>query len=185
MSTGQRDIGYYLEMAQVLADQISAHTDRIDSERRLPSEITDEMADKGLFRLLVPRSLGGAELDHPTFLKIVDIFAEVDASTAWCVNQNNVFATNCTRMPRSTAKMLYKDPRLVITNGPPTPASQAVPTDGGYRLSGRWNFSSGIPHATWVAALTPVRHPGEPLRPLSDRSTSRIFLVPTKRRASA
>jgi alkylation response protein AidB-like acyl-CoA dehydrogenase len=180
MSRGQRDIGYYLETAQVLANQISAHTDRIDSERRLPSEITDEMADKGLFRLLVPRSLGGAELEHPEFLKIVEIFAEVDASTAWCVNQNNVFATNCTRMPRSTAKMLYQDPRLVITNGPPTPASQAVPTDGGYRLSGRWNFSSGIPHATWVAALTPVKQPGEPLRPLSDRSTSRLFLVPKK-----
>ncbi|PON10231.1 hypothetical protein C2W62_51170, partial [Candidatus Entotheonella serta] len=42
------------------------------------------------------------------------------------------------------------------------------------------NFSSGIPHATWVAALTPVLRPGEPPRPLSDRSTSRIFLVPKK-----
>ena len=178
MSTVQRDIAYYLETAHELADRLSAHTDRIDSERRLPPEITDDMADKGFFRLLVPRSLGGAELDHPGFLQIVEIFAEVDASSAWCVNQNNVFATNSTRMPKPTAKKLYSDPRLVITNGPPSSASQAVPTDGGYRLSGRWNFSSGIPHATWVAALAPVRRPGDPPRPLSDRSTSRIFLVP-------
>ncbi|ETX01660.1 MAG: hypothetical protein ETSY1_06470 [Candidatus Entotheonella factor] len=178
MSTVQCDIGYYLDTAHDLADRISAHTDRIDNERQLPPEITDEMADKGLFRLLIPPSLGGAQLDHPDFLKIVEIFAEVDASAAWCVNQNNVFAINSTRMDKETAHKLYQDPRLVITNGPPTSASQAVPAEGGYRLSGRWSFSSGIPHATWVAALTPVRHPGDAPRPLSDRSTSRIFLVP-------
>ncbi|ETX03167.1 MAG: hypothetical protein ETSY2_34025 [Candidatus Entotheonella gemina] len=180
MSTVQCDIGYYLDTAHDLADRISAHTDRIDSERQLPPEITGEMADKGLFRLLIPPSLGGAQLDHPDFLKIVEIFAEVDASAAWCLNQNNVFAINSTRMDKETAHKLYQDPRLVITNGPPTPASQAVPTEGGYRLSGRWNFSSGIPHATWVAALTPIRRPGDAPRPLSDRSTSRIFLVPKK-----
>ncbi len=180
MSTVQSDIGYYLDTARDIADRISAHTDRIDRERQLPPDITDEMADKGFFRLLIPPSLGGAELEHPDFLKIVEIFAEVDASTAWCVNQNNVFAINSTRMPRETAQKLYDDPRLVITNGPPTQASQAIPTDGGYRLSGRWNFSSGIPHASWVAALTPVRRPDEPPRPMSDRSTSRMFLVPKK-----
>jgi alkylation response protein AidB-like acyl-CoA dehydrogenase len=180
MSTAPCDIGYYLETAHELAGRISTHTDRIDDERQLPPEISNDMADKGLFRLLIPRSLGGAELAHPDFLKIVEIFAEVDASTAWCVNQNTVFAINSTRMPKETAQKLYNDPRLVITNGPPTPASQAVPVEGGYRLSGRWNFSSGIPHATWVAALTPVRRPGDPPRPLSDRSTSRILLVPKK-----
>ena len=178
MSTTQRDLCYYLDTARELADWIEANTDRIDRERQLPPEIADAMADQGFFRLLLPGSLGGAELAHPDFLKIVEIFAEADASAAWCVNQNNVFATNATRMPQQTAKALYSDPRLVITNGPPTVASKAVPTEGGYRLSGRWNFSSGIPHATWVAALTPVGHHDEPQRPLSDRSTSRVFLVP-------
>lgn len=180
MSTLQRDMSYYLETARELADWIAANTDRIDRERQLPTEIADAMVAKGFFRLLVPRTLGGVELDHPDFLKIVEIFAEVDASTAWCVNQNNVFATNATRMSPQTAKALYDDPRVVITNGPPTVTSKAVPTEGGHRLSGRWNFSSGIPHATWVAALTPVVRPGDPQRSLSDRSTSRMFLVPKK-----
>lgn len=180
MSTGQRDIGYYLETARELAERIAADTDRIDNERQLPPEIVDELTLQGFFRLLLPRSLGGAELDHPDFLKIVELFAEVDSSTAWCVNQNNVFATNAARMPGQTAKALYSDPRLVITNGPPISASEAVPVDGGYRLSGRWNFSSGIPHANWVGALTPVRRPGDPKRSLADRSTSLMFLVPKK-----
>ncbi|WP_179137085.1 acyl-CoA dehydrogenase family protein, partial [Candidatus Entotheonella palauensis] len=108
MSTVQCDIGYYLDTAHDLADRISAHTDRIDSERQLPPEITGEMADKGLFRLLIPPSLGGAQLDHPDFLKIVEIFAEVDASAAWCLNQNNVFAINSTRMDKETAHKLYQ-----------------------------------------------------------------------------
>lgn len=178
MAIAERDIDYYLNLSRDIAEQITPHADRIDNERQLPPEITAEIADKGLFRLLVPRSLGGAELKHPDFLKIVDIFAEVDASAAWCINQNNVFATYSTLMPEQTAKELYRDQRTVITNGPPTSTSKAVPTDGGYRLSGRWNFSSGIPHATWVAALTPVMRPGDVQRPLSDRSTSRMFLVP-------
>ena len=178
MSTAPHDIEHYLEAAREIAAKISAHTDRMDAEKQIPPEIADEIKAKGLFRLLVPRSLGGAELEHPDFLKIVEVFAEADGSTAWCVNQNNVFATNSVRMPEQTAKKLYSDMRLVITNGPPTSASKAVPVDGGYRLSGHWNFSSGSRHATWLAALTPVRRPGDPELPASDRSTARVLLVP-------
>jgi alkylation response protein AidB-like acyl-CoA dehydrogenase len=53
------------------------------------------------------------------------------------------------------------------------PSSRADVVDGGYRLSGRWNFSSGIPHATWVAALTPVYQPGR-----EEPSGMRTFLIP-------
>ena len=178
MAIAARDIDHYLAAAHDIAERIIPLTDRIDSERQLPPDIAAEIADQGLFRLLVPRSLGGAELAHPDFLKIVEIFAEVDASAAWCINQNNVFATHSALMDEAFAQELYRDPRTVITNGPPTSTSKAVPTDGGYRLSGRWNFSSGIPHANWVAALTPVMRPGDVQPPLSDRSTSRMFLIP-------
>ena len=68
MPLAHHDIGYFLDTARNLAGQVAADADRIDCERQIPPELASEMADKGLFRLLVPRSLGGAELSYPDFL---------------------------------------------------------------------------------------------------------------------
>ena len=114
------------------------------------------MADAGFFRLLLPQELGGAQLAHPDFLRILEMFAAADASVAWCLNQNNVFSTRSTRMDMSTAHEIWDERRGVVTNGPPAAGTKSVPVEGGYRLSGHWNFSSGSDHATWIAALAPV-----------------------------
>ena len=156
MTSATTDVHHYLETAHELAALVAATADRIDEERRLPPELSDEIADQGFFRLLLPRSLGGAELEYPDFLNIVRIFSEVDASVGWCVTQNNVFSTNAVRVPLEAANEIWTVQRNVVSNGPPVSTSRADVVEGGYRLSGRWNFSSGIRHATWVAALAPV-----------------------------
>jgi alkylation response protein AidB-like acyl-CoA dehydrogenase len=79
-------------------------------------------------------------------------------------------------MPVETAREIWSEDRAVATNGPPTRGTIAVPVEGGYNLSGRWNFSSGSNIATWIAARTPVKrssdgtgHPG---------SAARMLLMP-------
>ena len=150
--------GPFLAAARELAPRVAEAADRIDRDRELSPELANAIADKGLFRLLVPRSLGGGEIDYLEFLAIVQTFAEADGSTGWCINQNNVFATVSASMPEQTAREIWSDQRAVVTNGPPTSA-EAVPDGDGYRLTGHWNFSSGFPHATWLAAVAPVRRP--------------------------
>ena len=150
------DIAHYLEAAQPLVRRVADAADLIDAERQIPRELADDMADAGFFRLLLPRELGGAELAHPDFLRILEVFAGADASVAWCLNQNNVFSTRSTRMPIGTARQIWSEPRAVVTNGPPAGGSKSVPESGGFRLNGHWNFSSGSDHATWIAALAPV-----------------------------
>ena len=174
-ATTDIDIDQYLETAHDLADLVRTATNRIEAERRIPPDISNEIADRGFFRLLLPKSLGGAEMEHPDFLKIVRVFAEADASVAWCINQNNVFSTNAVRVSAETAREIWTVQRNVVTNGPPVSGTRADVVDGGYRLSGRWNFSSGIPHATWVAALAPVFHPGQ-----EEPSETRTLLLPKK-----
>lgn len=174
----QHDIEYYIDTAGELAERVAAHADQIDSERQIPAKLAGEFADKGFFRLLLPRSLGGAQLDHPDFLRILEIFADVDGSTGWCINQNNVHSINSLRMPLATAQEIYSDGRAVVTNGPPTASAKAVPCDGGYRLSGRWNFSSGISHATWVAALAPIVPLGQEPEAIFNREGALIMLLP-------
>ena len=156
MTTTQRDTDYYIDTARRLAELVAANADAVNEQRQIPAHVANAVADAGFFRLLMPRALGGAQLDHPDFLRIVRIFAEADGSVGWSINQNNVFATNSTRMNDLTRAEIYADPRAVITNGPPTAQSKAIAVDGGYLLSGRWNFSSGSDHATWIAALTPI-----------------------------
>lgn len=162
----------YTDRARQLAVRVDERADEIDERRRIPVDLAGDLADAGLFRLLVPKSLGGVEIGHPAFVEIVRIFAEADASTAWCVNQNNIFATDSARMPVETARKIWGDRRAIVTNGPPSIDTNAVPAEGGYRLSGHWDFSSGSSHSTWLAARAPVEGYGGQAR------EPRMFLVP-------
>ena len=174
----QHDVGYLLDTAHDLAGRVAANADRVECERQIPSELAEEITDKGFFRLLVPRSLGGAELGHLDFLRILQVFAEVDGSTAWCINQNNVWATASVIMPEQTAREIWSDGRAVVANGPPTPSVKAIPVDGGYRLSGHWDFSTGISNATWLAAIAPAMNPGQKQKALTDQTSLRVMLIP-------
>lgn len=180
MTVVSHDIEYYLDAARDLAVRVAAEANRIDADRRIPAELAAELADRGFFRLLLPRSFGGAELPHPDFRRILDVFAEADGSTAWCINQNNVFSTDCVRIPEETAREIWGEERAVVTNGPPSSSARAVPVDGGYKLNGHWDFSSGSTHATWIAALTPVVRGGDESRGPRGSQETRIMLLPKK-----
>ena len=177
MESSQNNPGSYLTTARKLASRVAAAADDIDRERELPDALFTELADNGFFRLLVPRSLGGGEIDYLEHLSIVQTFAEVDASTAWCINQNNVFATVSAKMPEPLAREIWDAPRAVVANGPPTNAS-AVPVSGGYRLTGRWNFSSGCRHATWMSAVAPVKDPNLDTEPSRGKGEDRMLIMP-------
>ena len=112
------DIAHYLKAAPPFVQRVADAADRIDAERQMPADLAADMADAGFFRLLLPRALGGAELAHPDFLRILELFAGVDASVAWCLNQNNVFSTSASRMSVDTAHLIWDEPRAVVTNGP-------------------------------------------------------------------
>src|SRR6266478_2785675 len=84
--TGPRD---YLACVHELAPMLAAAGDEIDRRRELPAEIVDALVEHGLFRLLLPHSLGGAELLPAQYVPIIEALAKIDASIAWCVNQNS------------------------------------------------------------------------------------------------
>src|SRR5437762_12018524 len=73
----------YVERARALGPTIGSFADRIEAERRLPAPLADALHEAGLLRMLLPRSLGGAELDPPAFAPVMEEIAKVDARTAW------------------------------------------------------------------------------------------------------
>ena len=149
-----------LEAARRLAPSVQAAADEADAIRELPPEIANEIAEAGMFRALVPRSLGGWELELPTYVNVLECLAMADGSIAWCVNQGAVFATNSAFLPRETAAEIWADRCMVVANGP-SPTAEAEPVEGGYRVNGRWAFSSGICHAPWLAGLCFIVEGGE------------------------
>ena len=151
-----------LARAESIAPKIAAAADEIDAGRELPTALADEMKSLGLFRLLLPRSVGGEEMNWPDYLDVVRTIAYADGSAGWCFNQGTVFATTCCRAPAALAQEVWSNPRTVVANGPPQGTVEAKPVAGGLRLTGRWMFSSGCRHANWVAALVASR--GEPPR---------------------
>jgi len=120
----------YLGEAQELAAKVAKRVDEIDEGRQIPTDLFRDMAEAGFFKLLVPESLGGAEMQPLVFFEIIRIFAQADASTAWCINQNNIFATDASRMPAETARKLWADRYCVVTNGPPFEGTKAIQAEG-------------------------------------------------------
>ena len=145
------------EFQAVLA-RIAEAGDTIDRERQIPQDVIDAMVDLGLFRLLVPRSVGGLEVDYLDYLALTQAVATADGSTAWCFNQNNILGTMASLMPEPLAQEIWSDSRSILCNGPPA-HSTFVEVDGGYSVSGRWNFSSGSRHATWAVGLERIADP--------------------------
>ena len=144
----------YLARVKALAPLLAAHAREIDERRELPKEIVDRMVDEGFFRLLMPKSLGGAELLPAQYVPIIEAFAEVDASTAWCLNQNSGCSMTAAYLSEAVAKEIFGGPRGILAWGPGPGEARAVA--GGYNVTARWSFASGSHHASWLGCHVPV-----------------------------
>ena len=141
----------YIEYARELGPELEAAADEIERRRELPESIVEALVERGLFRLLLPRSLGGAELPPAIYVQVIEEVARHDASTAWCLGQ----ATGCTMtaalLEPEAAREIFGGERGIVAWGPPGPG-EARAVEGGFRLSGTWSFASGSHHATWLGA---------------------------------
>jgi indole-3-acetate monooxygenase len=148
---------------------------RAEEERTLPREIVELLRDLGLFWLKTPRSLGGSELAPLQFAEILEELAYYDASAAWTTMVGNgTTGTMAGRLPdEGIADAFQSTDRLPVFAGQFVPSGTATPTAGGYRVSGRWSFCSGIEHADWVVGSARLE------------SSPRTEIAVTVRRAAA
>jgi alkylation response protein AidB-like acyl-CoA dehydrogenase len=168
-----------LEAVRKLVPMIRSCADEIDRERELPRPLFEALADAGVFHMAIPRSLGGAEIDLPSYAQIIEEIGKADASTGWVVNQGAIFATYAARMPHAVARAIWIDtPRGVVANTP-APSARAVVVPGGYRVTGRQGFSTGCRHASWVAAHAQIFDNGEVrIDPATRQPEMRYMFVP-------
>jgi alkylation response protein AidB-like acyl-CoA dehydrogenase len=165
-----------LDAARKLAPLIRSSADEIEARRELPAPLFEALADAGLFRIGLPRAVGGLELDLPAYVQVIEEIGKADASTAWVVNQLAIFATYAARMPHDVARTIWATPRSVVANTPAATA-RAVVVPGGYRVTGRQGFSTGCRHASWLAAHAQVIENGQ-VRLDGGQPEARYLFVP-------
>ena len=165
--------------ARLLGPAIAAASDEIERTRRLPPALLSALHDARLFRLLLPRSVGGEEVTPGIYMESVEEVARHDASVAWNLFVGNSSALVGAYIALDIAREIWRDPHTVVSWGPPNEArARAVP--GGYRITGRWDFASGCRAANWMGAHALVEEEnGGALRLNSyGRPGQRILLAP-------
>ncbi len=151
---GRPDTGDYIARVRELAPMLAAAAGEIDRRRELPERVVDALVERGLFRLLLPKSLNGAELLPAEYVPIIEELAKTDASTAWCVNQNSGCSMTAAYLPPEAAREMFGGPRGILAWGPGPGEARVV--DGGYRVTASWSFASGSHHASWLGCHVPV-----------------------------
>ena len=148
--------------ASALAEKIEAQVDEAAVAATLTPDVVEALESSDFFRMGLPRGLGGYEVDPATQVRTMETLAHIDGSTAWAVaigNSSGFFA------------WLDQSAALDLLDGRPSqpvssifaPTARGVEVDGGYRVSGRWNWASGSPHAAlFVMGFEVVGEDGQP-----------------------
>jgi alkylation response protein AidB-like acyl-CoA dehydrogenase len=132
-----------------LAPVIAARAEEIEAARRLPADLAAELAAAGLFRMIVPRALGGLEMPPAEVVATIEAVAAADASTGWCLMIAATTGLTSAYLPRAVAQAVFADPD-VITGGVFAPMGKAVVEGDHYRVSGRWSWGSGTANCGWI-----------------------------------
>ena len=139
-----------IDRARALVPRLRDRAARTEELRRLPPETERDLHDAGLFRIVQPKRVGGAELDYVALVDCADVLAQGDASVAW--NFANLASHHWMLGMfdrRAQDAVWSKDPDALIASSFIFPSGRASRVDGGYRLRGHWPFSSGVSSSEW------------------------------------
>ena len=118
--------------------------------RVVPAESVKSLAETGFFRLLQPRSAGGLEADPVAFFTAVRLIASACGSTGWVASVLGAHPWQLALFPPQAQQDVWGADPATRMSSSYAPTGKARKVDGGYLLDGRWSFSSGCDHASWV-----------------------------------
>ncbi|HTI85679.1 MAG TPA: acyl-CoA dehydrogenase family protein [Alphaproteobacteria bacterium] len=169
----------WVARARAIAPEIESAGSRTESERAVPLDIMDRIHEAGLFRMLLPRSIGGGEGTPLDFMEVMEVVASADASTAWCLGQGLGCSLVAGFLDPAITREIFGDAKAVMAWGPTNSTAKATKVDGGYKVSGKWRFASGSRRATWIGGHCLVVQPdGSPVLNKAGKPISRTMLFP-------
>ena len=177
-ATGPADAASLIRSARELAPKIEAARPDIERNRQIPGELVDAMAAAGLFSLWLPKALDGPELDLVDYIRVVEELAHADGSAAWCAAVASCYSRLAGYLEPDVAREIWGGGRTVLA-GTINPTGKAFAVDGGYRVTGRWGYGSGILHSTWTVGNCIVHDRDGPRRGPNGTPAMRLAIFPT------
>ncbi len=163
-----------LKQARAIVPILAERAARADADRRIPTETIDDFRKAGFFRILQPKRFGGYELHPRIFYDVQMTLGEGCASSGWVLGVMGVHNWQIALFDPRAAEDVWRHDDAVLISSSYMPKGQVKRVAGGFQLSGRWSFSSGVDHADWAflgAIIMPEgATPGAP--------DFRTFLVP-------
>lgn len=139
-----------VEVAERLAPRLAARAQEAERLRRLPEATVADCLDADLFRLVVPQDLGGHGLGLRSLCEVTRVLGRACTSSAWTLSFLVLHNWFVARAGVALERELFADRPYVLMPCPLAPTGTARVVEGGYLLSGRWQWATGIMHADWV-----------------------------------
>src|SRR6201997_5296404 len=170
----------YVQRARQLAPTLAAAADEMEHRRELPERVVKALIERGFFRMLLPRSLGGAELPPLVYVQGLEEIARAEPSTAWSLGQNSGCSMTAAYLDPAVAHEIFGAAPGILAWGPDLPgAGRGIAVADGIRVTGRWGFATGSRHASWLGAHVPIFEPdGTPRLNPNGRPFVRTVLFP-------
>jgi 3-hydroxy-9,10-secoandrosta-1,3,5(10)-triene-9,17-dione monooxygenase len=147
-SVSKQDI---IERVRAMAPKFAKRAEAAEEARRIPAESVNDMLEAGLARILLPRRIGGYGLGFDTWFDVQRELSKADASHGWCAGLITHHAHLIGQFPEQAQNTLWANGLDVAVAASFAPLVNAVPADGGYRVSGGGSpFASGVDHCPWV-----------------------------------
>jgi indole-3-acetate monooxygenase len=163
-----------LDAVDRVRDVVTRGADDAERLRTLPAATVTALRDSGLLGLKLPAVLGGAEADPVTQMDVIEALAAIDPSAGWCLMVGaTTLALPGVFLAEEPLRVMFRAGIAPLAAGCYMPTGQAVAEHGGYRITGRWAFASGIRHAEWVSGSAWVVNDG------ARSAERRVFVVPT------
>ena len=162
-----------MQRAHDLLPVLRARAEATEELRRMPPETEQDLHAAGLFRILQPASVGGSEFDYVALIDFADVLGRADASVAWNVANLASHHWMLAMFDKRAQDLIWNENRdALIASSFIFPGGRARKVEGGYRLSGRWPFSSGVDPSTWNMLAGVVSSDDE-----ADGVEYRVFLL--------
>jgi indole-3-acetate monooxygenase len=140
-----------VQAAIALQQQLRRYHEDIEREQRLPAALVAQLHETGVYRMVLPRSLGGLQVDPLTYTRVVEVLAEGAGSVGWNIANNSIGQLVTLGLPDEGVEEIYPNGHATVIAGTAVQGGgEAVPVDGGYRVTGHWTFGSGCQEATWM-----------------------------------
>src|SRR5580704_2678554 len=165
----------YLDRVRSLLPVLRERAPHAEKLRRLPEETFNDFQEAGLFRCIQPKRWEGYELDPETFYQAIVEVSAVCGSSGWILGVVGVHNWHLALFPPQAQEDVWGEDTSIQLSTSLAPTGTVERAPGGFRLSGRWSFSSGCDFCQWavLGGNVPATEPGEP-------PEARTFLMPRR-----